>query len=110
EFLEHEKRRFRLSPITIAILLRLVHWLPFLCAFRRAAWRTLDLLQLRIQQFLRSGLFHILFRDHRNSRVYLRFDLLSFGCREGSLNTIIAHAKWILNHERGDRAVFQEAN
>src|ERR1700731_4410757 len=68
------------------------------------------LLQLRVQQFLRPGAIHILLSDQGNSGVYHRFDLLSFGCREASLDTLIAHAKRILNHERSDRAIFQEFN
>src|SRR5580692_397435 len=68
------------------------------------------LLQLRVQQFLRPGAIHILLGDQGNSRVYHRFDLLSFGCRKASLDTLIAHAKRILNHERSDRAIFQEFN
>jgi hypothetical protein len=69
-----------------------------------------DLLQFRIQQFLRSGLFHILLCDHANSGVYFLFDLFSFGCRKGSFNTVLTYAKWILNYERSDRAIFQEFN
>src|SRR5580704_13523400 len=56
------------------------------------------LLQLRVQQFLRPGAVHILLSDQGDSRVYHRFDLLSFGCRKTSLNTLITHTKRILNH------------
>src|SRR5580700_9533518 len=68
------------------------------------------LLQLRVQQFLRPGAIHILLGDQGNSGVYRLFDLLSFGCRKASLNTLIAHAKRILNHQRSDRPIFQEFN
>src|ERR1700724_2001016 len=68
------------------------------------------LLQLRVQQFLRPGAVHILLSDQGNARVYHRLDLLSFGCRKASFNTLVTHAKRILNDQRSDRAILQEFN
>src|ERR1700731_768129 len=68
------------------------------------------LLQLRVQQFLRPGAVHILLSDQGNARVYDRLDLLSFGCRKASFNTLVTHAERILNHQRSDRAILQEFN
>src|SRR6201987_3927365 len=58
------------------------------------------LLQLRVQQFLRTRTVHVLLGDQVNSCVYCRIYLFTFGRCEGGFDALVSHAIRILDDKR----------